>query len=94
MLSKDVLEEFRFECQIRKYSPKTIKGYVNNNMQFFSFCEREFNISDLDRIRNTNIKSYVQFLMQKKLSETYINGILKCIRAYFKYCQAEGYAYL
>lgn len=91
MLAKEVLKEFKFECQIRKFSPRTIKGYINNNMLFFNFCEKEFGISELSSIKSTHIKAYIQFLMQKQLSETYINGLIKCFRAYFKFCCNEGY---
>jgi len=91
MLAKDLLKEFKFECEIRKFSPRTIKGYINNNLLFLNFCEKEFRITELSSIKRAHIKGYVHFLMQKKLAETYINGLLKCFRAFFKYCVNEGY---
>lgn len=33
----DVLKEFIFELEIKKYSKRTIKGYRNNNALFFTF---------------------------------------------------------
>lgn len=91
MLAKDALKEFRFECQIKKFSPRTIRGYINNNALFLTYCEKEFNVFELGDVKSPHIKGYIQFLIQKKLSETYINGLIKCFRAFFKYCVDEGY---
>lgn len=91
MLLQDVLKEFVFECEIRKYTKRTIKGYRNNNALFFNYLESEFNITELEEVKQVNIKCYIQFLMKKGLAETYINGILKCFRAFYKYCVEEEY---
>ena len=42
-------------------------------------------------IRTVHIKHYVQYLLKKKLSASYINGILKCLRAYFAFAVQEEY---
>lgn len=84
-------ERVCFECEIRKFSKRTIKGYRNNNALFFTFIGREFGITELEKVTPAHIKCYVQFLMKKGLAETYINGILKCFRAFFKYSVQEEY---
>lgn len=38
-----------------------------------------------------HIKQYFKFLISKGLSEIYVNGILKCLRAFFVYCVKEEY---
>lgn len=91
MLLQDSLKEFIFECEIKKYSKRTIKGYRNNNALFFNFIDKEFGINELEKVTPANIKNYIKFLMIKGLAETYINGILKCFRAFFKYCLQEEY---
>lgn len=40
MLLEDVLEEFIFDCKLRRLSEKTIKGYRNNNLRFFTFIKK------------------------------------------------------
>ena len=37
------------------------------------------------------IQDYINHLTEKGLKETYINGLLKCFRAYFNYAVEEGY---
>lgn len=50
MLTKDILKEFVFECEIKKFSKRTIKGYRNNNALFFTFCEKELGITNVEEI--------------------------------------------
>ena len=69
MLVKEVLKEFAFDCEIRKISPRTLKGYRNNNLRFFNFIEKEYRITELEEITHLHIKKYFLFLINKGLSE-------------------------
>ena len=89
MLAKDLLKEFNVECQIRKFSSKTIRSYYNNNLLFLNYCEKEFKITEVESIKNVHFKKYISFMMEKKLAETYINSIIKSFRAFFRYCVEE-----
>ncbi|GCD11393.1 tyrosine-type recombinase/integrase [Clostridium tagluense] len=91
MLINEVLKEFIFDCEIRKISPRTLKSYRNNNQRFFNYVEKEFNITELEEFSHLHIKQYFRFLIDKGLTETYANGILKCMRAFFVYCINEEY---
>ena len=79
------------DCELRNLSKRTIKGYYNNCLAFLTFIEKKYGLVDLDEIKPPHIKAYFQFLQRKGLKPTYINGILKCVRALFKYAAAEGY---
>lgn len=91
MLLEDVLKEFIFDCQLRKMSPKTIKGYKNNNLSLFRFFKTEYGVTQLNEVHYKLIQGYIKFLTDKGLRETYINGLIKSFRAFFKYCYKEGY---
>lgn len=91
MLARDCLEEFKVECDLRRLSPRTTKSYYNSTSLFLNFLEKHENLTKLEHIRRQHIKLYIQYLIKKKLSPSYINGILKCLRAFFKYAQAEEY---
>ena len=91
MLAKECLEEFKVECDLRRLSPRTTKGYYNNTALFLNYLEKHDGIDLLEKISHQHIKKYVQYLLKKNLSPSYINGILKCLRAFFKYAYAEGY---
>ena len=40
MLAKDTLEEFKLECELRRLTPRTIKGYYNSTLLFLTWLER------------------------------------------------------
>lgn len=91
MLNQDVLKEFIFDCKMRKLSERTIKGYKNNNLRFFQFIEKEYQIIELEDTYPQAVKGYINYLSSLGRKETYINGILKTMRAYFTYCVNEDY---
>jgi len=91
MLAKDALEEFKLECELRRLTPRTIKGYYNSTRLFLTWLERQHQITDLEEIRTQHIKMYIQHLIKKQLSPSYINAILRCVRAYFRYATEEEY---
>ncbi|MGG5462583.1 tyrosine-type recombinase/integrase [Clostridium sp. B9] len=91
MLLKDILEEFLLELEIRNYSKRTLKSYKNNNLLFFTYLEKEFEIIEIEEVKSIQVKSYIKFLKSKGRKESYINGIIKCFRAYFKYSIDEEY---
>ena len=77
MLAKDTLEEFKLECELRRLTPRTIKGYYNSTLLFLTWLERNQEIKELEAIRTQHIKMY--------------NNILKCLRAYFRFTIQEEY---
>lgn len=91
MLAKECAEEFRVECELRRLSKRTIKGYCNNTLLFLNYVEKQCQITKLEEVKTLHIKKYVSYLLSKNLTASYINGILKCLRAYFKYAVREGY---
>lgn len=91
MLGKHCLDEFKLDCQLRRLSDRTIKGYYNNTLNFLTYAERHHEVTEVDEIRTIHIKHYIQYLLNKKLTATYINGILKCLRAFFRYAIQEEY---
>lgn len=88
---KDILSEFVFNCEVKNFSKRTIKSYRNNNALFHNYVLKEFNIIELEQIKPMHIKKYFKFLLQKGCKPTYANGILKTLRAFFKYCAEEEY---
>lgn len=91
MLARDFLEEFRVECKLRRLSFRTIKGYYNNTALFLKYLENTEMLVELELIRSQHIKKYMHFKLDNGLSASYLNGVLKCLRAFFKYAEDEGY---
>jgi integrase/recombinase XerD len=91
MLLEDIYKEFLFDLEIKNFSIRTIKGYRNNNRRFLNFIKNEFNLMEIEDVTTTHIKAYLMNLKKKGLSESYINGIQKNIRSFFRFCVGEGY---
>ena len=89
MLLVDAVYEFKVECELRRLSKRTIKGYVNNNLQLAEYLKNEFGFEEIEKVKPQHIKSYVLYLNKTGHRPTYINGLLKCFRALFKYCYNE-----
>ena len=66
MLAKDTLEEFKLECELRRLTPRTIKGYYNSTLLFLNWLERQQEIKELEAIRPQHIKQYIQYLIGKQ----------------------------
>ena len=91
MFNEDVLKEFIYDCRLRKLSDRTIKSYQNNNLALFRFLKQEYDVLELEQMNHQIIKGYIEFLSNKKLSEVYINTIVRTFKAYFKYAVDERY---
>lgn len=87
----DILKEFVFDCEVKNFSKRTLKSYRNSNALFHNYLNHEFKITKLEQIKSIHIKRYFKFLMKKGLKPTYANGVLKTIRAFFRYCLDEEY---
>lgn len=86
---EQLLKELILELEIRDYSKRTLKSYKNNNLLFFTFIKKEFDITKVEDVKPIHIKAYVQFLQRNKRKSTYVNGLIKCFRAFFKYAIQE-----
>ena len=62
----DVLEEFIFDCKLRRMSERTIKGYKNNNLRFITFIRNEYQVSELEKVHCKLIKAYLEQLSSRK----------------------------
>ena len=82
MFAKECAEEFRVECELRRLSKRTIKGYCNNTMLFLNYVEKQCQITQLEEVKSQHLKKYMSYLLPKNLTASYINGILKCLRAF------------
>ncbi len=66
-----VVQEFGFDCKIRKLSPKTIVNYQKQLVYLQRFLEDKHNITTIEAVRSTHIK---QFLVMMDLFVSYARG--------------------
>lgn len=87
----DIYKEFLYDLEIKNYSPRTIKGYKNNNKAFITYLKNEFKIEEVEEVSTKQIKAYLMYLKNKGLKELYINTVQKCMRSFFRFMVDEGY---
>jgi integrase/recombinase XerD len=89
MKIKAAVEDWLVECEIRKYTHKTLKGYRTNLNIFMRFCKEELDIDDMEDVTYATIKKYTQVMVQKGHKGTYVNGLLKSAKSFIQYIYDE-----
>lgn len=90
MLLNAALQEYLLECELRNYTEKTIKGYRNSIELLVNYLQQN-GITDVDEVLAPHIKHFLTNLQRAGRKPSYINGLHKAFRAWFKYLQAEEY---
>lgn len=83
------IKDWLVECEIRKYTPKTIRGYKINLNIFARYLEEEEDITDMEEISMPVIKRFTQAMIRKGHKGTYINGLLKVAKSFIQYIYDE-----
>lgn len=85
MKIKAAISDWLVECEIRKYTPKTLKGYRTNLNIFCRFCEEEMDVDDMEDVSMVVIKKFTQSMIRKGHKGTYVNGLLKTVKSFIQY---------
>lgn len=91
MLLEDTLKEFLLECELRQYSQRTIRHERNSLQKMIYFIGETYRVTQLEKVKHIHLKGYVKYLTDLGRKETYVNGLIKSFRAFFKYCTEEEY---
>ena len=91
MKTSAAIREYLIEIEVRKYTPKTIRGYRNSLNLFLRFCEQEAHIQEVEEINLAVVRQFSAFMSQKGRKGSYINGLLKVSKSFIQYCYDEGY---
>lgn len=91
MLLENLFTEYLLECQIRKFTPKTIKGYRNCIELLVRYCKEKHSITKVKEVSHLHTRMFFKELAETNHKESYINTLLKAYRAFFRYALNEGY---
>lgn len=86
-----LVKEYLIEIEVRKYTPKTIRGYRNGLNLFLRFCKGNLDIDEIDDVTLATVKQFTKFMTDAGRKGTYINGLLKTLKSFLQYCYEEGY---
>ena len=73
-------EEFLLKLEIKRYSNNTVRTYIQHFEKFIN----AHNETDLMRIDENDIRLYLQGLVQKGLSNSYLNQTINSIKFYYE----------
>lgn len=90
MLMDDAIQDFGFDCKIRKLSKKTIENYQKQLKYWYRYLKSEFQIESVEDIRPVHIKQFLSFMDDKGRKPQYINDLLKVMKTFCNYLQKEG----
>ena len=85
------IREYLIEIEIRKYTPKTRKGYRTSLNLYLRFCTEQLGITDMEDITLSSVKQFTKMMTDLGRKGTYINGLLKSIKSFLQYSYEEGY---
>lgn len=90
MFIEDAVQEFIFECELKKLTWKTIRGYKNNLEYLTNYLQQEHCIEMIEDIKTVHLKSFFMYQTKSGKKESYMNSSLKIFRVFFKYHHEEG----
>ena len=90
MKTSAAIREYLIEIEVRKYTPKTFRGYRNSFNLFLRFCEQETQIIVVEVIKFSVLLQFSAFMSRKGRKGSYINGLLKVSKSFIQYCYDEG----
>ncbi len=83
------LETLKKELTSRKYSPKTIKAYVQYNKDFLKFTRKMPN-----EVTNADVRNYLVFLIEQKgVSTSSLNIAISALKFYYGKIRKQGFIY-
>lgn len=86
-----LVKEYLIEIEVRKYTPKTIRGYRNGLNLFLRFCKDQLGVNEIEDITLGTVRQFTKFMTDAGRRGTYINGLLKTLKSFLQYCYEEGY---
>ncbi|MDQ0254599.1 integrase/recombinase XerD [Evansella vedderi] len=89
-----LLKEFTFDLQIKNYSKRTIETYNYNCSQLIYYLRDNFDIDDIEEVSSLHVKKFIQYQTSIGNKPTYINSLIKTLRAFYVYLVNEEYVAL
>ena len=73
-------EEYLLKLELKRYSNNTVRIYV----PFFEMFINFYNDRELNTLDESDIRAFLQHLIQRKMSNSYINQVINAIKFYYE----------
>ena len=84
-------KEYLVEIEVRKFTKKTIRSYRNNLNIFLRYFQEEAQLTNIEDLSLAVVRKFTLYLVEKGRKGSYINSLLKVVKAFIQYCYDEGY---
>jgi len=74
----------------KRYSPHTVAAYRHDLVQFYSYLQSQYSVSDIREVTHPMIRSWLVTLMEKKISPRTVNRKLTTLKSYYRFLVKEG----
>jgi integrase/recombinase XerC len=84
-------ESFLQYLQVEKrYSPHTVRSYLNDLGQFISFLSTIDFPDDLTVVTSHDIRAWIVSMLENKYSTVSVHRKISCLRVFYRYLRKEG----
>lgn len=73
-------EEYLLKLELKRYANSTVRTYVT----FFEMFINHYKEKELHTLNESDIRAFLQILIQKKVSNSYINQVINSIKFYYE----------
>ncbi len=81
------LQYIKFE---KRFSPNTVVAYENDLDQFFKYQQVTYEISDVQEINHTMIRSWIVSMMEAKISARSVNRKITTLKTFYRFLLRDG----
>jgi len=75
------IQDYLIEIEVRKYTPKTIRGYRTNLGLFLRYCEENARVNKLEDLTPAIVRQFAKYMVDRGRKGTYVNGLLVTVKS-------------
>jgi integrase/recombinase XerC len=84
-------ESFLQYLQIEKrYSPHTVRSYLNDLDQFYSFLSSQNLPADMEFVTSYDVRAWIVSLLENSYTTVSVHRKISCLRVFYRYLRKEG----
>lgn len=92
MLFSELIEGFLIYLRVeRHYAKNTLISYHNDLIKFQSYLQNQFEITAIEVVSHSHIRSWIVFMMEEGITAAAVNRKISTLRTFYKWMMKKGY---